>query len=327
MMGRSSLYGSTAFCVTLFAGLMASMTMLAAPARAGDAPACATVRMGTPGWSDIQATNGIANLLLSGLGYKQQLATLAVPITYQALKNGQTDVFLGDWAPAHDHFITPLLAEKKIEVLHQNLDGAKYTLAVPDYVAAGGVKSFADLGAHGSEFRRKVYGIDAGSPGNQSIQKAIENPDLKLQGWSVVPSSEQGMLSEVSRDVAHKRWVVFLGWAPHPMNTQFILTYLAGGDAYFGPNYGAATVSTVARAGFSEACPNLARLFSQVTFTVPVENVMMSAIDNDKKTGTEAAADYLKAHPDLLTPWLGGVTTIDGKPGLPAVKSFLGIAG
>jgi glycine betaine/proline transport system substrate-binding protein len=111
------------------------------------------------------------------------------------------------------------------------------------------------------------------------------------------------------------------------MNTQFNLTYLAGGDAYFGPNYGAATVSTVARAGFSEACPNLARLFSQVTFTVPVENVMMSAIDNDKKTGTEAAADYLKAHPDLLTPWLGGVTTIDGKPGLPAVKSFLGIAG
>ncbi|WP_371418090.1 choline ABC transporter substrate-binding protein [Acidisoma sp. L85] len=317
----------TAFRATLHLSTVAGMAIFATSARAGEAPACATVRMGTPGWSDIQATNGVVNLLLSGLGYKQQLSTLSVPITYQALGNGQTDVFLGDWAPAHDHFIEPLLAAKKIEVLHRNLDGAKYTLAVPDYVAAGGVKTFADLGAHGSEFRHNVYGIDAGSPGNQSIQKAIDNPTLNLQGWTVVPSSEQGMLSEVSRDVAHKRWVVFLGWAPHPMNTQFNLTYLAGGDAYFGPDFGAATVSTVARSGFAKACPNLARLFTQVTFSVPAENVMMNAIDNDKKTGTEAAAAYLKTHPELLATWIDGVTTFDGKPGLPAVRTSLGIGG
>ena len=35
------------------------------------------------------------------------------------------------------------------------------------------------------------------------------------------------------------------------MNTEFHLTYLSGGDAYFGPNYGGATVNTVTRTGFS----------------------------------------------------------------------------
>ena len=43
--------------------------------------------------------------------------------------------------------------------------------------------------------------------------------------------------------------------------------------------------------------------------------------------GTQAAAAYLKAHPELLATWLDGVTTQDGKPGLPAVKTSLGIGG
>jgi glycine betaine/proline transport system substrate-binding protein len=302
-------------------------TLASGAAHAADAPACATVRMGTPGWSDIQSTNGVAGLLLAGLGYKQQLETLSVPITFQALGNSQTDVFLGNWMPAQGHFTKPLIDAKKIDVLHQNLADAKYTLAVPDYVAAAGVKSFADLAAHGEEFRHKIYGIDAGSPGNQNIQKAIDNPALKLSGWKVVPSSEQGMLSEVSRDVPKKRWVVFLAWAPHPMNTKFNLTYLSGGDDYFGPNYGDATVNTVTRAGFAQACPNLAKLFGQLTFTVAAENMMMNAIDTDKQTGTEAATAYLKAHPEGLATWLEGVTTLDGKPGLPSVKSSLGLGG
>lgn len=298
---------------------------LAAPAAHADPASCATVHMSTPGWSDIASTNSVAGLLLQGLGYKQDIKTLSVPITFQALSNKQIDLFLGNWMPAQGHFTKPLIAAGKIVVLHQNLAGAKYTLAVPSYVAAAGVTSFADLAAHAEQFGRKIYGIDAGSPGNANIQKAIDNPALKLSGWTVVPSSEQGMLAEVKRDVAQKRWIVFLGWEPHPMNTEFHLTYLSGGDAYFGPNFGGATVNTVTRAGFPQQCPNLARLFSQLTYTVDGENSMMTAIDVDHKSGPQAAEAYIKAHPDLLTGWLQGVTTLDGKPGLPAVKSSLGI--
>ena len=58
--------------------------------------ACATVKLGDPGWSDIAVTNGIASFLLDGLGYKAESQTLAVPIIFAGLQKGQVDVFLGN---------------------------------------------------------------------------------------------------------------------------------------------------------------------------------------------------------------------------------------
>ncbi len=42
------------------------------------------------------ATNAMSGILLKALGYKQNVANLSVPITYQGLKKGQIDVFLGN---------------------------------------------------------------------------------------------------------------------------------------------------------------------------------------------------------------------------------------
>jgi glycine betaine/proline transport system substrate-binding protein len=290
-----------------------------------DPPSCATVRMSTPGWSDLQVTNDIASLLLRALGYQQHLDTLSVAITYRALASGQLDLFLGDWTPAHDPFTGPLLAARKIDRLNRNLTGAKYTLVVPDYVAAAGVRSFADLAAHGDRFGYQIYGIDEGSPGNERIEAAISGSGLS--GWNVVSSSEQGMLAQASRDISRKRWIVFLGWEPHPMNLMFKLVYLSDGDAYFGPNYGGGQVYTLARAGFAEACPNAARLFRQVAFTVAAEDAIMAASASGNPSGLEAAKAYLQSHPELLGSWLDGVTTLDGRPGAAAVKAFLGTSG
>lgn len=61
---------------------------------------CETVKMADPGWSDIAATNAITGFLLDGMGYKAKVDTLAVPITFGGLKDGQVDVFLGNWMPA-----------------------------------------------------------------------------------------------------------------------------------------------------------------------------------------------------------------------------------
>ena len=41
--------------------------------------------------------------------------------------------------------------------------------------------------------------------------------------------------------------------------------------------------------------------------------------------GPKAAAEWLKTNPPQLANWLEGVTTFDGKPGLPAVKASLGL--
>lgn len=302
-----------------------SALLAANVAVAADAPACKTIRMSDPGWTDITSTNAIAGVLLSGLGYTQDVKTLSVPIGYESMKNRNIDVFLGNWMPAQQKFIDALNEAKAVEVLATNLTGAKFTLAVPNYVAEAGVKDFRDLAANADKFGKQIYGIEPGAPANANIQKMIDADDFSLKGWKVVESGEQAMLAQVKRASNGKGWIVFLAWAPHPMNEAFPITYLSGGDAYFGANYGGADVRTLARSGWSAECPNAATLFRNLKFDLPIENAMMGKILDEGQEPKAAATAWLKAHPDALGPWLAGLTTFDGKPGLPAVKAALGL--
>ena len=132
------------------------------------------------------------------------------------------------------------------------------------------------------------------------------------------------MLAQVARAEKKQDWIVFLGWAPHPMNINIPMKYLSGGDDVFGPNYGGAEVYTLSRPGFAADCPNAAQLFKQLTFSLDMENQMMNEILGGEAADT-AAAGWIKANPAALDGWLAGVTTLSGEPGLPAVKAELGL--
>jgi glycine betaine/proline transport system substrate-binding protein len=310
---------------TRLTAVAAVATSLSTGAFAADAPACKTVRMSDPGWTDITSTNALLGTVMGALGYEQKVDTLAVPVTFEALKNGQLDVFLGNWMPAQARFVEPLVKSGDLVVLNQNLAGIRFTLAVPRYVADAGVKSFDDLQKNAEKFDHKIYGIESGAAANQNLQKMLDAKDYGLDGWQLVESSEQGMLGQVARAGKRKDWVVFLAWEPHPMNTKFELVYLGGGDKYFGANYGSSSVHSVSRKGFAAECPNLAKLIAQTTFTVDDENAVMGAILDGGEKPEAAALAYLKAHPALIDPWLAGVTTVDGGDGAAAVKAKLGI--
>ena len=307
----------------LAAGIVFSALTIGSAAAADDA-SCKTIRLSDPGWTDITATNGVASVILTALGYEPDVKTLSVPIGYQSMKNGEIDVFLGNWMPAQKAFIDDLNAAKAAEVLAKNLEGAKFTLAVPSYVAEKGVKDFADLQKHADEFGSKIYGIEPGAPANSNIQKMIDANDFGLKDWELVESGEQAMLAQVGRAEKSGEFVVFLAWAPHPMNEQFPIEYLSGGDAYFGPNFGGAEVFTLARTGWPEKCPNAATLFKNLKFEISMENALMGSILGGEDAKTAATA-WLKANPQAIEPWLAGVTTLDGKPAADAVKASLGL--
>lgn len=308
---KRALFGVAALCASIVT------------ASAAEPQSCMQVKMANPGWTDIDATNAMAGVVLKALGYKQNVSNLSVPITYQGLKKGQIDAFLGNWMPAQGPLVKPFVDEKSIEVVHPNLSNAKFTLAVPDYVAAAGVHTFADLQKNADKFESKIYGIEPGAPANQNIKKMVDEKAFGLDGWKLVESSETGMLTQVDRAVRDKKWIVFLAWEPHLMNTKFHLTYLDGGDKYFGPNYGGATVNTVARTGYVAECPNVGRLLKQMTFNVDLENGVITEV-LDKKTSVDAAAtEALKRNPELVKGWLDGVTTANGGNGLAAVQAAL----
>jgi len=303
--------------------MVAVFAMLACGVQAESGKTCQTVRFSDVGWTDITSTTALTSLVLEALGYKTKVNILSVPVTFVSLKNKDIDVFLGLWMPSMAGDEKPYRDDGSVTRVRANLQGAKYTFAVPKYVHDAGVKDFADIANFKEKFDGKIYGIEPGNDGNRLIQSMIDKNGFGLNGWKLVESSEQGMLSQVRRAVRKKEWVVFLGWEPHPMNANFDLAYLSGGDDYFGPNFGGATVHTNVRKGFEDECPNVGRLLKNLEFTLAMENQVMGMILDDGMQPEKAAFKWLKAHPEVLDKWLMGVTTIDGKNGLAAVKVAL----
>src|ERR1700681_2699903 len=151
-----------AFATWLWLAVSAS-TAMAEPA------SCRSVRFADVGWTDITATTALSSRILEGLGYQVVTQILSIPVTYASIKNRQIDVYLGDWQPSMEEDRKPFLADGSVQVVRANLTGAKYTLAVPSYVAAAGVKNFADLNAHAERFKRRIIGIEPGNNGNRMI--------------------------------------------------------------------------------------------------------------------------------------------------------------
>jgi glycine betaine/proline transport system substrate-binding protein len=301
-----------------------AIALSAGAAAAQDPESCNTVRFSDVGWTDITATTAVTTTLLQGLGYKTDISILSVPVTYEALKKGDIDVFLGNWMPTMESIIDPYKKDGSVETITTNLTGAKYTLAVPKYTFDAGLKSFQDIAKFKDQLDGKIYGIEPGNDGNKLIIDMINKDTFGLKDFKLVESSEQGMLAQVKRAVGKKEAIVFLGWEPHPMNKNFDMAYLAGGDDIFGPDYGGATVYTNVRKDYLKACPNAGALVKNMVFTLDMENEIMGMILDDGMEAPAAAKKWLKAHEDALGPWLNGVTTIDGKPGLDAVKASLG---
>ncbi len=300
-----------------------SSIALSAVATGAYANQCEIVRFADVGWTDITATTAVTSELLKGLGYKTKTDLLSVPVTYSSMANGDIDVFLGNWMPTMEGDIAKYREAGTVETVRANLEGAKYTLAVPKYVYDAGVKSFADLAKHADKFKDRIYGIEPGNDGNRLIQDMIDSDAFGLKDFSLVESSEAGMVSQVSRAVRRNQWIVYLGWAPHPMNSNVEMEYLSGGDDFFGPNYGGANVYTNVRQDYLSECQNVGQLLKNLEFSLEMENQLMEAILNQKQKPAKAAQEWLNANPQQFEAWLEGVKTLDGKDAKQAITSYL----
>ena len=297
--------------------------LLALPLHAAEDATCKTVRLADVGWSDIAATTGLVSVVLEGMGYKPTVTVASIPITFAGLKNRQIDVFLGYWNPTMTPLMEPFVKAGQIKVLEPpNLVGAKYSLAVPDYLYDKGLKTFADIPRFEKELQGKIYGIEPGNDGNALIAGMIRDDKFGLKRFKLVESSEAGMLMEAQRAIRGKKAVVFLGWEPHPMNAHMKMRYLAGGDEIFGPNLGEAKVYTAINPAYETRCPNVATFLKNLQFSTDVVNQVMGPILEKGKPET-AARQYLRKNPAVLSLWLRDVKTFDGQDALAVVNTGL----
>jgi glycine betaine/proline transport system substrate-binding protein len=305
--------------------LAATLAAFSGAAQAAEPESCGTVHFADVGWSDIAATTGTTSVILKALGYDTDVKVLSVPVTYQSMKNKDIDVFLGNWMPTMEADLKPYREAKTVDVVGVNLEGAKYTLATNEAGAKLGIKDFSDIAKHKDDLDNKIYGIEPGNDGNRLILGMIDGDKFGLKGVDLVESSEQGMLAQVAKLNGDSKPIVFLGWEPHPMNANFKLTYLSGGDDVFGPNFGGATIYTNTRAGYVAECSNVGKLLTNLKFSLTMENEIMKSIIDGGQEPEAAGTAWLKANPTAIEPWLKGVTTKDGKDAVAAVKTAVGL--
>ncbi|MGE4520269.1 MAG: ABC transporter substrate-binding protein [Desulfobacteraceae bacterium] len=276
-------------------------------------------------WTGVTVKTELGVAALKSLGYDASNTMVSVPIAYKALETGDGDVFLGYWYPSMTNIATKYFDRGTVENFVVNMPGAKYTLAVPSYVAEGGLKDFADIAKYKDKLDGKIYGIEEGNDGNLVIQTMIEKNMFNLGDFELIPSSEAGMLSQVKSFAKDKEWIVFLGWSPHYMNEIIDMTYLTGSTPEtFGANDGTATVYTNIRKGFDKEQPNVAVFLKNYKFPIPMMNQIMDMLNKDQNlTPREAGLDWIKDHPEVYRPWFKGVKTTDGKNGLEAFEKYL----
>lgn len=290
---------------------------------AAEPASCNEVAFADVGWTAETATTAMTGMILEALGYEADIKVLSVPVTYKSMENGDIDAFLGNWMPSMAADIKPYVDAGHVEVVRAVVEGAKYTLATNAAGAELGIRGFADIAKHADALGNTIIGIEPGNDGNRLVLDLIENDTFGLGDFELKESSEQGMLAQVARSDSKGNAVIFLGWAPHPMNNNFDMTYLTGGDDSFGPDFGAAKVYSNVRAGYLDECPNVGQFLKNVSFSVDMENVLMAAILEDGADPEEASHAWLNKNMGVLDAWLDGVTTRDGGNAMAAVKAAL----
>ncbi|MDX1610267.1 MAG: glycine betaine ABC transporter substrate-binding protein [Halofilum sp. (in: g-proteobacteria)] len=316
----------------LTSALAALALTIGATVHAAESAECGTVRFGQVNWTGVSAKTETAAWLLEQMGYETDIITASVPIMFQSLATDDRDAFLGLWLPTQRSMVQDRMSKGEIDIITKNLEGAKYTVGVNQAAWDAGVKHFKDLKNHIDKFDGEILGIEAGNDGNIIIKKMIEDNAYGMGEFELKPSSEAGMLTEVQRRIRRDKWAAWLAWAPHPMNLNIDLQFLNGGEDYWGPNQGGATVYTLSREGYAWQCPNVGQFLENYTFTVEEQSQMAGYVINEGMDYAEAGRKLIQEKPDLLNRWFGGggtyqtgpIKTRDGKKNaLDAVKSAL----
>ena len=273
-------------------------------------------------WADLVVETEVAMQVLNKLGYSASTQEVAVPLAAEALATGKADVYLGNWWPSQQAVFTKHLDSGAVKVAGTVLEGTQYAPAVPGYVATGlGVRSLADLDKHADAFGRKIYGIEPGAPGNETISKAIAQDAYGLGDWQLVASSTEAMLAEVSRHAAAGQPIVFLGWSPHWMTSEYNLQFLDDPQSVWP---GAGQVRSLIRADLAKSDPNLARFISQIRVDTATASDFIRQVDKDGKPAKTVAQEWMQAHSDQVRSWLDGVTSLRGEPAAQVVMAMAG---
>lgn len=216
----------------------------------GEAVASKKVTIAYPNWAAEVAITHLAKIVLDDHGYEAKIMMLEPGPIYASLAKGDVDLLLGAWLP-NTHASYWEEYGENIDKIGMSYAGGTTGLVVPDYVEE---KSIEDLIAAKDKYNGEIVGIGSGAGIHANTEKAIKEYDLPLKQ---ITSSGPAMFASLEKAINQNKAVVVTGWEPHYMWDRFDLRYLEDPKEVFPLD----SALIVARKGFAEAQPELAKFF------------------------------------------------------------------
>lgn len=297
--------------------LVIALTSLASLLHAGE-----TIRFGVPPWPGVTVKSEVVTQIMEAMGYETEQEEVGPPIIYKSMSMGDMDVFLGAWIPHQNDMLNPLVSSGAVETANLNLSDCAVGLCVPEYVWEAGVQSMADLDAHGVQFKKRVYNIEAGTGMNTELGAILENDVAGLGDWEQIGSTTSAMLSEVKGKMVRNEWVAFGCWSPHWMTIEFDIRFLKGvpGTEKFTSE---SKVYSVVNKDFSKKYPELFRFLQQFTLTAEIQSEWIYAYGFRKEEPPKVAKEWIAGNMDTVARWLEGVKGKNGTLAIDCVKKAM----
>ena len=266
--------------LSFIAGLMTvAMTMTACGGDSGESSEGGDkdLTIGYIAWDENIAMANLFKVQLEQRGYSVDLQQLDAAPTFQALSQGDIDLFQDAWLPVtHEDYWEQY--KDQVEDLGTWYTGATLNIAVPAYVDE--VDSIADLAEHADMFDGTITGIEPGA-GISRITQDAAIPGYGLDGkLSLQTSSTTAMLTELDSAIAAEEPIVVTLWHPHWAYSRYDLKDLEDPEGHMGEGE---EIHNLGRQGFSEDFPELAEMLKSFTMS---DEMLASLEDAIQQAGT-----------------------------------------
>src|SRR5690606_29848792 len=261
-----------------------------------------TITLGIiPSWTDGLSTAYLWKHILEKDGYTVEIEEIkdAAP-AYTALAEGDLDVYPSAW-PEVTHAAYMDEYGDDLEDLGTYYDGAKLTIAVPEYSE---LRSIEDLVGKADDYDGKIVGIEAGAGLTKATQEqVIPQYGLDEDGWTLQTSSTPALRTALDEAVSSEEDIVVTLWRPFWANNTFPVRDLEDPKGALGEAEG---LHEIATKGFGEEFPEVAEMMANAKLDDEqygtLEDLVVNEHPDDPEAGVEA---WIADNQD----WVDGLTS------------------
>ena len=204
----------------------------------------ATLRFADAGWDSIKFHNAVAMFMIQhGMGYKVEETSGTSTLTYQAMKNGDLDIYMEAWTDNLSDYNTDVAQGNIVELGINFADNAQ-GLYVPRYVIEGdekrnirplapGLKTVQDLKKYKEVFadpeasgKGRIYGAIPGWEVDKILYKKYMNYGLNKDFTYFRPGSDAALAAAFTSAYEQGLPIVGYYWEPTWLTGKYDLVKL-----------------------------------------------------------------------------------------------------